>query len=111
MARPGGEWPWTYHVDLGAIHPLNRIVIHFDKDCISTEYKVNVSADGQKWSTVAHARDATGGKPEHTFQPVLARFVRIQALKPDGPDQKGTQMGIVELEAYAPKGAGGKPNQ
>jgi len=111
MARPGGEWPWTYHVDLGAIHPLNRIVIHFDKDCIATEYKVNVSADGQKWTTVAHTRDATGGKPEHTFQPVRARFVRIQALKPDGPDQKGTQMGIVELEAYAPKGAGGKPNQ
>lgn len=99
-AHAGGEWPWTYHVDLGAVHPLNRVVITFDKDCFATEYKVNVSADGQAWTTVAHARDATGGKPEHTFEPAPARYVRIQALKPDGPNQKGQQMGVVELEVY-----------
>ena len=99
-AHAGGEWPWTYHVDLGALHPLNRVVITFDKDCFATEYKVNLSADGQTWTTVAHVKDATGGKPEHTFNATSARYVRIQALKPDGPNQKGGQMGVVELEVY-----------
>jgi hypothetical protein len=99
-AHAGGEWPWTYHVDLGAVHPLTRVVISFDKDCFATEYNVNLSADGETWTTVAHVKDVTGGKPEHTFKSTPARYVRIQALKPDGPNQKGGQMGVVELEVY-----------
>jgi len=31
---------------------------------------------------------------------VQAQFVRVSALKPDGPDQKGAQMAVAELEAY-----------
>jgi hypothetical protein len=103
IACAGREWPWTYHVDLGAVHPLNRVVITFDKDRFATEYKVNLSADGQTWTTVAHVKDATGGKPEHTFATTSARYVRIQALKPDGGNQKGKQMAVVELEVYADK--------
>jgi hypothetical protein len=103
-AHAGGEWPWTFHVDLGAVHPLQRVLITFDKDCYATEYKVNLSADGRTWTTVAHEKDATGGKPEHSFEPTPARYVRIQALKPDGPNQKGRQMGVVELEVYGREG-------
>ena len=103
-AHAGGEWPWTFHVDLGAVYPLERVVITFDKDCYPTEYKVNLSADGRTWTTVAHAKGATGGKPEHSFEPTPARHVRIQALKPDGPNQKGRQMGVVELEVYGREG-------
>jgi hypothetical protein len=99
----GGEWPWTYHVDLGVVHPLNRVVITFDKDRFSTEYKVNLSADGQTWTTVAHVKDAMGGKPEHTFAATSARYVRIQSLKPDDGNQTGTTMTIVELEVYQDK--------
>jgi hypothetical protein len=32
-----------------------------------------------------------------------ARYVRIQALKPDGPNQKGRQMAVAELEVYQDK--------
>jgi len=103
-AQAGGEWPWTFHVDLGAGHPLDRVVITFDKDCYATEYKVNLSVDRGAWTTVAHAKDVAGGKAEHRFEPTAARYVRIQALKPDGPNQKGRQMGIVELEVYAREG-------
>jgi len=102
-AMAAGEFPWTYHVDLGAVHPLNRVVIAFDKDRFATEYKVNLSADGRTWTTVAHVKDATGGKAEHTFAATSARYVRIQALKPDGGNQKGIQMAIMELEVYADK--------
>jgi hypothetical protein len=90
-------------VDLGAVHPLNRVVITFGKDRFATEYKVNLSADGQTWTTVAHVKDATGEKAEHTFAVTSARYVRIQALKPDGPNQKGRQMAVAELEVYQDK--------
>jgi len=102
-AHAGGEWPWTYHVDLGAEHPLARAVITFDATCFATEYKVNLSADGQAWTTVAHVKGCKGGKQEHGFAATKARYVRIQALKPDGPNQEGTQMGVAELEVYAEK--------
>jgi hypothetical protein len=103
IASAGGEWPWTYHVDLGVVHPLTRVVITFGKDRFATEYKVNLSADGQTWTTVAHVKDATGEKAEHTFAATSARYVRIQGLKPDGGNQKGRQMAVVELEVYADK--------
>jgi hypothetical protein len=99
-AQAGGEWPWTYHVDLGEVHPLNRVVITFHKDGFATEYKLNLSADGETWTTVAHAKDAAGGKPDHSFNPTPARYVRVQGLKPDGPNRRGGQMVIVELEVY-----------
>jgi hypothetical protein len=103
IASAGGEWGWSYHVDLGAVHPLNRVVITFGKDRFATEYKVNLSADGQTWTTVAHVKDATGEKAEHTFAATSARYVRIQALKPDGGNQKGRQMAVAELEVYQDK--------
>jgi RecA/RadA recombinase len=52
---------------------------------------------------VAHVKDATGEKAEHTFAATSARYVRIQGLKPDGGNQKGRQMAVVELEVYADK--------
>lgn len=99
-AHAGGEWPWTYHVDLGAVHPVRRVVITFDPEHFATEYKVNLSADGKAWTTVAHVREGKGGKKGHDFAPTPARYVRVQALKPDGPGQEGRQMGVAELEAY-----------
>jgi hypothetical protein len=101
-AHAGGEWPWTFHVDLGAVHPVSRVVITFDPEHYATEYKVRLSADGQAWRTVAHVTGCKGGKREHAFAAAPARYVRVQALKPDGPDQEGRQMGVAELEAYGP---------
>jgi len=42
------------------------------------------------------------GKPYayELHKSVQAQFVRVSALKPDGPDQKGAQMAVAELEAY-----------
>jgi hypothetical protein len=59
-----------------------------------------MSADHVAWQTVAE-KDGLDGKPfEATFDPVKARHVRVSALKPDGPDQPGSQMSIAELEVY-----------
>jgi len=99
-AQAGGEWPWAYHVDLKAVHRIRKVVITF-APVFATEYKVNVSATGKgDWKTVAHRTGCTGGKQTHTFEPTPARYVRVLALKPDGPGQEGTQMGVAELEVY-----------
>ncbi len=99
-AHAGGEWPWTYHVDLGAAKPVARVVITFDPEHFATEYKVSLSADGQAWTAVAHVTGCKGGKREHALATPPSRYVRIQALKPDGPNQEGRQMGVAELEVY-----------
>jgi hypothetical protein len=107
FAQAGGEWPWTYQVDLLTAAKLNRVVITFggakggtpDRG-YATEYKVEISADGQDWFQVAHVDDGVGGTVTYKFAPRTARYVAVRALKPDGPNQPGNQMAIAELEVY-----------
>ncbi len=94
------EYPWAFHVDLQASHRVRRVVINFAATAWATEYKVALSEDGQDWREVAHVTGCRGGRQEHSFAPVSARYVRILGLKPDGPDQEGAQMAIAELEVY-----------
>ena len=99
IALAGGEWPWTYEVDLIDTPSVRRIKVTFG-DAYATHFEIRLSADGQTWQTVA-AKEGHDGSPfEATFDPVRARYVRVCALKPDGPDQPGTQMSIRELEVY-----------
>ncbi len=101
-AQGAYEYAWMYHVDLEEATPLGRVVINFSPLCWATEYKVHLSADGTTWQTIAHINDCPGGRQEHVLEaPITARYVRIEAVKPDGPDQVGLQMGISELEVYA----------
>jgi hypothetical protein len=101
-AQGAHEWAWMYQVDLEAVHPLQRLVIHFLPDGFATEYTVLASADGEQWQTVAHLRGVTrGGRQEHALDGAPARYVRVRAITPDGPGQTGAQMAIAELEAYA----------
>jgi hypothetical protein len=60
-----------------------------------------LSADGVSWKTVAEVKDGHGGVCGHAVDSVEARYVRVEAVKPDGPDQPGIQMSIAELEAYS----------
>lgn len=98
-AQGGGEWAWTYEVDLGQAHALQRIVVHFGKG-YATAYGLRLSVDGTTWSDVAQVTGCTGGRQEHRLMPTPARYVRVVAHKPNGPDQTGEQMSIAELEVY-----------
>jgi len=99
-ALAAGEWPWTYEVDLLDPLPLRRLKVTFAKDGYPTRLRVAVSADGRAWREVG-AGDGLAGAPfACEFPPVPARFIRVSALKPDGPDQPGAQMAVAELEAY-----------
>ncbi len=98
-AQGGHEWAWTYHVDLQDVYRVRRVVVRFGR-VYATEYKVRLSADGEAWHTVAHVTGCKGGIREHRFEPVEARYIHVEAIKPDGPNQPGGQMSIAELEAY-----------
>jgi hypothetical protein len=101
-AQGAWEWAWALHVDLEKVQTVGRVVVQFgdEKGCHPTEYKINLSVDGENWETVAHVTDFKGGKSEHTFAPTQARYVRVLGIKPDGPNQPGGQMAVYELEVY-----------
>ena len=99
-AQPGDEWPWTYEVNLVEPAPIHRLVITFGKN-FATHFQVRLSADRKTWTTVADVKDHDGSKWDKTFDAVPAQYVQVCALKPDGPDQKGVQMSVGELEVYA----------
>jgi len=99
VALAGGEWPWTYEVDLIDTVPVRRIKVTFGST-YATQFEFRVSTDRATWQTVAAKADHDGSPCEATFDPVPARYVRVCALKPDGPGQPGGQMSIAELEVY-----------
>ncbi|MBP7935994.1 MAG: discoidin domain-containing protein [Phycisphaerae bacterium] len=99
-ALAGGEWPWTYEVDLLQARAVRRVKVSFAKDGFPTQLRVQVSADRKTWQTMVSVDDHDGGLVDAELAPVQARWLRVSALKPDGPDQKGVQMAVAELEAY-----------
>lgn len=98
-AVAGGEWAWAYEVNLLRAEPLRRVVITFGSG-YPTRFDLVATLDGQHWRTLASYQDQKGGRVEIQFPPCEARILRVRALKPDGPNQPGTQMSIAELEAY-----------
>ncbi|OGO79833.1 MAG: hypothetical protein A2Y21_05465 [Clostridiales bacterium GWC2_40_7] len=103
MAVAGDEkWAWTLHVDLGDIMAsINKVVVKFAEDLYPTEYMIMMSSDEDNWIIADTTNNCNGGSRTSIFKPLNVRFVRIRSLKPDGPNQTGGQMAIVELEVYA----------
>jgi hypothetical protein len=101
-ALAAGEWPWTYEVDLVDMAPVSRIKITFGNG-YATHFELRLSTDRKTWATVASRHDHDGAPLDTTFDPVTARYVRITALRPNGPNQPGKQMSIRELEVYGTK--------
>lgn len=100
FAQAGGEWPWTYAVDLVDTVRVSRFKVTFGPGH-ATDFDVRVSEDGKKWRTIAEKTGHDGSPVEMAVEPVSARHVRLRALKPDGPGQPGSQMAVAELEVYA----------
>lgn len=99
-AMAAGEWPWTYEVDLLEIRNLKRMKATFARDAFPTKVRVQVSADRKQWQTVAEADNLNGQPYTCEFSPARAQYFRLSAVKPDGPNQKGGQMSVAELEVY-----------
>ena len=99
-ALAANEWPWTYEVDLLEPRAVRRVKVNFAKRGFATDLRLQVSADKKTWQTVATASDLDGSPYAAEFAPVKAQWIRVSALKPNGPNQKGHQMAIAELEVY-----------
>jgi len=99
-ALAGGEWPWSYEVDLLQPHRLRRAKVTSAAKGYATRLRISVSADRKDWQTVASAEDLDGRPFACEFGPVQAQYIRVSALKPDGPNQPGAQMAVAELEVY-----------
>ena len=96
----GGEYPWTFDVDLQSVYSLGKVVVSFLPDGFPTEYEILISDDRLHWNSVLRAAISKGGTYPCTFPAGDARFIRVRGIKPDGPGQTGSQMFITELEAY-----------
>jgi hypothetical protein len=99
-AQASFEWPWSYEVNLMEPAAIGRVVLTFGKS-FATHFQVQLSSNRKTWTTVAEVNNHDGSKWDKSFDPVSAQYVRIRALKPDGPNQPGGQMSVAELEVYA----------
>ncbi len=80
---------------------MRCIKVTFAPDGYATKLQIGLSTDGKSWQIVASA-DNLDGKPYACglTESVQAQSVRVSAVKPNGPDQKGAQMAVAELEVY-----------
>ncbi|MCM1517229.1 MAG: discoidin domain-containing protein [Pseudoflavonifractor sp.] len=101
QALPGGE-QWI-DVELDGLYAVDRFILTWEGAC-AVRYHIEVSSDGQSWSTVvrneAAPSSATGMTQTLVTDAVPARYVRVV------PDELGgfaTQYGmsLFEVEVYA----------
>lgn len=70
-------------LDLGGRRALRRVSVRWEA-AFATEYELQLSDDGNAWSTVARRADGRGGEEAFDGLACTGRFVRVHCLKP-GP--------------------------
>lgn len=104
-AQATNQYAWTYQVDLGALYDVSLIGVRFNNSGWATDFEIQGSTDGSSYSVI---KSVTGFNPSSTIKeygfrvnPISAfRYLRIKAIKPDGPSQTGGQMAIQELGVW-----------
>ncbi|HET9142815.1 penicillin acylase family protein [Actinophytocola sp.] len=87
--------PQSITVDLGTAAPVGRVILRWEA-AYGRAYRIEVSADGASWRTVASTTVGDGGEDNVAFAPTQARFVRMTGT------QRATSYGysLWELEVY-----------
>ena len=82
-------------VDLGSVKSVNKVVLNWE-NAHAIKYLIEVSMDGQSWSTAYAKAGSTGGVETLTFPAVSARYVRMHG------QTRSTQYGysLWEFEVY-----------
>ncbi|PKK37355.1 hypothetical protein BWI96_05625 [Siphonobacter sp. SORGH_AS_0500] len=101
VAIGGGEYAYTYRIDLLESTEIRQIKLFFYPENIATELEIYTSLDGSD-KTRRLSMDNAKLKTELSLPlgVVKARYVYIKALKPDGPEQPGAQMSIGEVQVF-----------
>ncbi|MDG5816752.1 discoidin domain-containing protein [Chitinispirillales bacterium ANBcel5] len=71
------EW---FQVDLGDVYEIDSVVI-FWEDAYAAHYKIQVSTDEETFSDIVEVTDGNGGREQLSFEPVEARYVRMQGIE------------------------------
>ncbi|HYZ57450.1 MAG TPA: discoidin domain-containing protein [Streptosporangiaceae bacterium] len=107
--QASGQFRWQLVVDLQQEDTLGYMTVGMPQPHFATDFHVDASTDGTNWTTVGTVHDSGWGTIPVVFStPITARYLRIVADKPDNWGQRGDQMAISEVGAYAP--SGGNPN-
>ena len=90
------EW---LQVDLEKVYTINKVVVYWEA-ARAAEYDLQVSLDGEQWTTIKNVKDSPTGGETIDFSPVDARYVRIQGITKALP---AYGYSIYELEVYGTK--------
>lgn len=94
---------WIY-VDLGKSKKIQSVVLKWEA-AHAKEYELQISNDSKSWTTIYKKNDSHGGTEKIDFNPVKARFVRLNCIS------RATMFGysLFELEVYDKKQDGITP--
>ncbi|MFC2137694.1 discoidin domain-containing protein [Bacteroidota bacterium] len=83
-------------VDLDEVYTIQRILLNWEA-AFGGVYDIEISEDGESWTTVYQEMGGNGGKDLIVFDPVDARYVKMQGI------ERATIWGysIFEIEVYA----------
>lgn len=100
--QASGQFRWQLVVDLQRTQRLGSMTVSFPQPHFATDFHVDASTDNATWTTVGTVHDSGWGTVPLSFAaPVSARYLRIVADKPDDWGQRGDQMAISGVAAYA----------
>jgi hypothetical protein len=101
-----GQYLWQLVVDLQHHYTLGYVTVTMPQSDFATAFHVEASANGTTWTTVGSVTGSGWGTIPVVFStPVTARYLRIVADQPDQGGERGSQMAIAEVGAYAATGA------
>lgn len=101
FAQATGQYRWAEQIDLQRPQSIDVVTIDQPDSAYATAFHVDVSLDGSSWYTVGARTDSTGGLTGIQLDsPVIARYVRVIADRPDGGGQTGGQMALGEVGVY-----------
>jgi hypothetical protein len=113
--QASGQFRWQLVVDLQQSARLGAVAVSFPQPHFATDFHIDASADASSWTTVGAVHGSGWGTVPVDFgTPVTARYLRIVADRPDDWGQRGDQMAISGVAAYASSltnVAGRKPAQ
>jgi len=101
FALANGQHLWRLQVDLGFSQGISRIVVKMPSTLYATAFDIQTSTDGAVFTTVKQVTGFASGTSDNTITTTNARYIRIVAVTPSGPNQTGVEMAISELEVYS----------
>ncbi|MBO9627102.1 MAG: discoidin domain-containing protein [Microbacterium sp.] len=97
--------PQWIRIDLGTGATVSRVVLKWEA-AYAKKYRVEISADGSAWTTLATEAAGNGGTDEFTGLSGTGRYLRIYGTA------RATSYGysLFEAEVYGTAGSTGNPN-